>query len=57
MKYLLYPGLPLLAILAEITAPNHPLTLILWYFIAILFSMGALLMLLYAIARWLNFID
>lgn len=57
MKYLLYPGLPVVALIAETTAPDHPLTLILWYFIAILFSMGALLLILYAIARWLRLID
>lgn len=57
MKYLFFPGLPIAALLAELTAPQHPATLLLWYLIAILFSIGALLMILYAIARWIGILD
>lgn len=57
MKYLIYPGFPIAALIAELTAPNHPATLLLWWMIVIFFAAGTLFVILYAIARWIGILD
>jgi hypothetical protein len=51
MRYLFYPGLPIVAIAAELTAPESLLAYLMWWIIAITFSAGSLFLIGYLLFR------
>lgn len=56
MRFLLYPGLPLVAIAAELTAPDSALAYLMWWIIAITFSAGTLILIGYLLFRLFSFL-
>jgi Kef-type K+ transport system membrane component KefB len=54
MRYLLYPGIPLLAIAAELSAPNSVFAYLMWWIVAIVFSAGTLFLIAYLLVRFIK---